>query len=633
MRRSPWLVLAVLSASLAGPRLTRADDPPPVPAPPLPVAETPDDEKRESGDDKPVAHPVPAGLEFRIYDVSALAAGVPTFLTEKGPFPVPSDQVNDEEHPMFGGESEETVKPAGSIDDLIESIRVLDPKGFDREGMSVGALGWGRIAVRAPAAFHELAAKHFAEVEHRVLSAVMVDVLALRGEASSALDGGLAAAVGRGALVPLVGARAVGYPLGSAVARFGADVAYVQDEDVEVAEKSKIPDPIVGIAREGIAFRADIHQATAERILIDLTAWWASAGKLTRVNIQPSGDPVETVESDGRAVDGVLALAPGVWSVLSSTGDISFAVRATVRAHDLQGTSPKSVWTTRALVSRGPLARRTIDVGDLLVRPQNSRGSRVQLSPSNYTPPEPPELREPTPLFPIDELVSTLRQNLDSDYWSAGGVELDVANGQVRISADQDHTKAVMEVVDGVRAGLGRSTRLRATVVTLPLASMPEYLGGLDDGATMLADGGKALLARAGAEIIDRGGLRCRPMQRVATTGGRFRSYVADYDVEIAADSSIGNPIVRSVLDGSSFDVDCRLAAGGAEASIDLRFDRSTWRSSRQVKTGSGDIECPNIGLSRIRGSTLIPLGQLRIVGATLEAGVVTLTILSANAD
>ncbi len=253
--------------------------------------------------------------------------------------------------------------------------------------------------------------------------------------------------------------------------------------------------------------------------------------------------------------------------------------------------------------------------------------------PSNYTPPEPPALAEPFCAFPSDALVNLVRFTADAPYWESAGAALNLSGGDLHVQADEAHAKAVADRLDALRVELGRPTRLRATVVSLPLASIPEYLGGLDDGATLLLDGGKAVLARAGATIVDRGGVRCRPSQRSVSVGGNEVVYVADYDVEIAQAANIGNPITQAVLAGFSLDAACRPAAGGAAVACDLRLDRSTWNASRDVRTQHGDIECPTLGISRLRGSTLVPLGTLRIVGATLENGIVTLTILSANAD
>ena len=72
---------------------------------------------------------------------------------------VPADQVNDEENPLFGGEGEETVKPYGSITDLIDLIKAaVGPAGtWEIEGAAINEQGTGTIVV-----------KHTAEIQGQV---------------------------------------------------------------------------------------------------------------------------------------------------------------------------------------------------------------------------------------------------------------------------------------------------------------------------------------------------------------------------------------------------------------------------------------------------------------------------------
>jgi len=584
-----------------------------------------------AGDDAPAAPAAVAGLQTRIYDVSALVARVPRFQIEHGPYSLRPDEVNDEARPMFGAESDDPSAPNGDVHDVVDAVRAVDRAAFDSGPAGAVAIGDSHVGVRASSALHEAIAARLAELEHASLSTVTIDVVALRGTVTSAEEGGLATALARGALVPLSGARAVGFATGAVSARVGAEQAFVQDEDVEVASKAKVPDPIVGIARDGIAFDADVHRASAQGVTISIAAWWASSGAPSRKDIQPSGDPVETIDTEGHEARAMLDLVPGRWSVLGSTGDVVFAVRASVRPHDLPIAAPRTVWTSGGATEDSPAATTSYDVSDLTCPILQRRGRFVALVPSNYTPKEPPTLREPASVFPVDLLFPALAQSLDSERWGDASAKL--VRGRIVSTGGGALARDVGALLDGIRAGLPRPTRVRATVVELPLASLPEYWTGLDDGAALLADGGTALLARGGARIVDRGGVRCRARQRVATSGGREHAYVADFDVEIAEEANIGNPIVQTVLDGLVFDVDCRPAAGGTAASLDLRVDRMTWRSSRLVRTQHGDIECPTVGVVRTHGSTLVPLGSLRLVGAALDGGTVTLTIVGASAE
>jgi len=195
---------------------------------------------------------------------------------------------------------------------------------------------------------------------------------------------------------------------------------------------------------------------------------------------------------------------------------------------------------------------------------------------------------------------------------------------------DRGSIAEIDHVLAEIRKRFLVGTRLRGTLISLPLESFPEYLAGLDDGATLFADGGEALMRRPGARVVDRCALRLHLWQRAAIVGGTQHSYVADYDIEIAEKSVIGNPIVRAWLEGLSLDVLAERSLAGDAVWCEMRLQRSTARETRQVPTPYGAIECPSIGVQRVFGSFALPVGGSRIVAAHLDGGVVTLVIVSA---
>ena len=97
-------------------------------------------------------------LTLVVHSVADLTAGLTEFKPPKIDL-VPSDQVNDEENPLFGGESEETTKPYGSIDDIIELVKsaVGNAETWTVDGASIAAQGTLGIVV-----------KHTAEVQAQV---------------------------------------------------------------------------------------------------------------------------------------------------------------------------------------------------------------------------------------------------------------------------------------------------------------------------------------------------------------------------------------------------------------------------------------------------------------------------------
>lgn len=585
------------------------------------------------GDDGPARDP-DGPLLLQYFEVGALTRGTTRFLGEKGPEPARTDMVNDEEAPLFGGEGEETLKPYGTVEELIDVIRAsTSPRAWEStEGFSIAPLGTRRLMVRATKPMIDSVGAFLLELEREATRTVTLDVVALRGDAMAAGPEDLAGAIARGALVPLTGARTVAVPGQQVAGRRGGHFTYMQDYDVEVASDSKGPDPVVGVVHDGLSYVATVLDASPTKVRVTIRGWWAGTSPI-RSSRTADGESLETFDTEGRTLSATLDLVPGAWMLVPSSGGVSFAVRAASRTCDVAPLTVGPLSSRDASTPQGALARHRWPISDLVERTADTRGTEIRLPPSNFTPPEPPELPEPFPAFPAETLTETLRLLLGPDVASREGVSLDVRNGHLWANLDSASAQQVEAALAELRARFLKTTRLKATVLSLPVAAFPEYFAGLDDGAALLADGGEGLLRRPGATVLDRTGLRVRSSHRTASVGGSRHAYVADFDVEIAEKSFIGNPILHTWLEGTSFDVVAEPTADGAGVWCELRFDRSVSRGTRSVSTRFGALELPSVGLERIRGSFALPLGATRIVGASIEDGRVTLVLVSANGE
>src|SRR5262245_42122839 len=88
-------------------------------------------------------------LVLMVHPVADLTSGLTDFTPPRIDL-VSADQVNDEEHPLFGGESEEVIKPYGSIQDLIELIKssVGGAETGSMEGATIAEQGTTAIVVK-----------------------------------------------------------------------------------------------------------------------------------------------------------------------------------------------------------------------------------------------------------------------------------------------------------------------------------------------------------------------------------------------------------------------------------------------------------------------------------------------------
>ncbi len=626
-RPSRWWVaiLFAICGGLGGPGRAVAEDPPP--PPPKGGAADPDAPK-------PDRHAPGGPLLLQWFDVGPLTSGHTLFRQERGPMPSASDLVNDESNPLFGGEAEERQRPLGTVEDLVELLKsTLPPATFEADGVSIAGLGPDRLLVTATAPTLAAIAATLNELEVDNLATVTLDVVLLRGDPAEAdLDGGLAGAVRRGTLVPVSAARASGYPGQAVVGRHGGMFAYVQEEDVEVAQDAKGPDPIVGVAFDGLSFRADLVTADAAHVRARIAAWYAAPGTLQTTPTVESG-LVEALAVDGLSLSREVHLTPGAWTLLVADRDHAFAVRAARRAAVARPAPAPAFPLPPPGASTSPLAMRRFDLSDLLEPVPNARSPLVRLEPSNYVPSQPPELPDPMPAFRADTLLEVARQLVGSESMGREGVSLDLRFRTLFARTPEDAAKRIAEWLGVARARTLRATDLRATVVALPLASFPEYFTALDDGATLLTDAGEALLRRTGARVLERLVVHLRDGQRGVAFAGRQRSYLGDYDVEVAEKSMIGNPIMRRVFEGALLDVRGTYVTGGDALSCEVRFDRTTPRPARVTSTPYGPLECPSLAVLRVRGSAVLPLGGTRLLGAALDGGEVTLVLLSAAGE
>lgn len=114
-------------------------------------------------------------LVLKTHSVADLTQGLTEFRPPKIDL-VMSDQVNDEENPLFGGEGEETVKPFGGAAELIDLIKaaVGAPGTWDIEGNAISNQGDAAIIVKHTEEIQEQVAKFLDDL--RAFSGIVVTV-------------------------------------------------------------------------------------------------------------------------------------------------------------------------------------------------------------------------------------------------------------------------------------------------------------------------------------------------------------------------------------------------------------------------------------------------------------------------
>lgn len=114
-------------------------------------------------------------LALRTHSVADLTQGLTDFKPPRIDL-VMSDQVNDEEQPLFGTEDEETIKPFGGASDLVELIKsaVGEPGAWDIEGAAISNQGESAIIVKHTVDVQEQVAKFLDDL--RAFSGIVITV-------------------------------------------------------------------------------------------------------------------------------------------------------------------------------------------------------------------------------------------------------------------------------------------------------------------------------------------------------------------------------------------------------------------------------------------------------------------------
>jgi hypothetical protein len=348
------------------------------------------------GDDGPARHP-DGPLLLQYFEVGALTRGTTRFLGEKGPEPARTDMVNDEEVPLFGGEGEETLKPYGTVEELIDVIRAsTSPRAWESmEGFSIAPLGPRRLMVRATKPMIDSVGAFLLELEREATRTVTLDVVALRGDAMAAGPEDLAGAIARGALVPLTGARTVAVPGQQVAGRRGGHFTYMQDYDVEVASDSKGPDPVVGVVHDGLSYVATVLDASPTKVRVTIRGWWAGTSPI-RSSRTADGESLETFDTEGRTPRRPSTSCParGCWS-----REWRRLLRRARRLADLRRGAPdrRTALVARRRHAAGSASRGIAGPSPILSGGPPTRVDRDPASPSNFTPPEPLSSPSPSP--------------------------------------------------------------------------------------------------------------------------------------------------------------------------------------------------------------------------------------------
>lgn len=339
-------------------------------------------------------------------------------------------------------------------------------------------------------------------------------------------------------------------------------VRYVADYEVEIAQGSNITNPVVVSDDEGVVADVVAHsmldgqhvmlEALIQRgrfetpmrrleLSIDEECFNKPFRSEKRTSLGILELPVyETVDAH------VTAVVPtgGTVSVPVVVGDRLVAVQLKV---ELLGPDPVS-----HLIEVGALTERSIPVGvghvpEDIDYPFESPASRILYWKSYAS----------RPVASIEETMDLMTRIVDPWYWEADGRILPVRDDLLIVQAQND-------VLGHVRRFLlaRQAEALRPVVLDLRAYSVAD---------AVVAGPGRAVVTE-GARLVHAG--------RIPTISGRWGSlragstanYLADYDVEVAQEARMSDPIIGQSFDGLALNVLPRLAPGGETVAVDVQM-------------------------------------------------------------
>lgn len=569
------------------------------------------------------------GTETRIHDISFLTSPIPD---------QPGDTLGIFDDP--GIADKESAWQPFTPEQVVELVtRTISPGSWG-DGNQVEVTSEGVLCVRAPADVQEAVEKLIASLSSSIGPQIQVSVRRVRVSAAllarlspagpldearrKALDEALAA----GTEAVAAGERRVTAFSGQRVhVKDATAVAYLRDYDGFVAQESAIADPVPADVQEGSIVDVTPFLSPDER-------WIAIECRIRSSLILG----IETFDS-GTPLLGTLQLPDVETTTLSTNVVVPDRCVAMAGAILL----PRERWekairyecilvsATRIGPPRSPAPQdgskpvRVIDVGYLFHPYPDFPGPRLTLSAGVDDP-------AAGATFEIGEevaadLVALVSTHVAPDTWTADHLLEPSSAGRLLAK----NTAEAMAQLDRFLADLARpiasSVSVEARFLSVDaraLAALSADLGPLAADSPFLTDDQAAkLMARAQAEdgVREVGVASAYGMagSRFSLSSLRATAYVQDYDVEVAAKSKIGDPVVGVLTVGTVLDVRPQVSPDGARVLVDFRPVHAVAAGSVDtLDTHTGDVgklQLPSVRSHGTRTSLLLDSGRWFAVG------------------
>jgi len=308
----------------------------------------------------------------------------------------------------------------------------------------------------------------------------------------------------------------------------------------------------------------------------------------------------------------IFLLALGIGALVvrgQDSGDSNAALQR--RIDDLAGLLQQRA-AARARPAGARLEQRRYTVADLVASVPDEWISESNLTPSKFAHRDWAWMeQEPRRSAEVDWLIELIRQTVAPDSWDViEGANIEPKNGALFVTT-------VPAVHERIGKFLGRVREYLAPRFAVELIAVPvdEGVRARLSGTTRDVDPELAPALAAGPRLAT-WTLTGVDSQQVVVRAGRERRYMADYDVEIAQGSEIGDPVPHDVFDGAQAEVRCMLDRGRGGALVFVRAELTRLDDPiRRVQTEHGPLELPRLAVTRLRTGCWVPLERPVLLG------------------
>ncbi len=222
-------------------------------------------------------------------------------------------------------------------------------------------------------------------------------------------------------------------------------------------------------------------------------------------------------------------------------------------------------------------------------------------------------------------LASAIVTNFDEDSWSDSRNSIEYSSGVLYVTQTKENHEKISKYVEMLRRRFSRRIVVESDVLliapaafaatgALPGILTAEQEKALRDAAADPARGRSLTLLRA---VAMNG-------QRVFAADMKQTSYVRDYDVEIAQDAVIADPVSGDLRHGTVLDVKPVLTHDAATVMMETRFSMARPRSMTTFDTGVpalGTIQMPSRDILRTKTTLSCPMGRTALLCSGVLSG------------